>query len=64
MLLFAPPHCHAAIRETLKHLLLVPFKFEFNGSQIIFFDPGEDFTEAERDRENRAIGAFSEALVK
>lgn len=60
MLLFAPPHCHAAIRETLKHLLLVPFKFEFNGSQIIFFDPGEDFTEAHADRDQQSISKFRE----
>ena len=60
MLLFAPPHSHAAIRETLKHLLLVPFKFDFNGSQIIFFDPGEDFSQAYADRDQQNISQFRE----
>ena len=31
-------HLHAAIRERLNMLIHVPFQFEFNGSQIIFFD--------------------------
>ena len=60
MLLFAPPHSHAAIRETLKNLLLVPFKFDFNGSQIIFFDPGEDFSQAYADRDQQNISQFRE----
>lgn len=38
MLLFAPPETHDAIREKLSGLLHVPFKFEFSGSQIIFYD--------------------------
>lgn len=39
MLLFAPPEIHNKIRETLKDLLWVPFKFENEGSKIIFSDP-------------------------
>jgi D-glycero-alpha-D-manno-heptose-7-phosphate kinase len=60
MLLFAPPERHAAIRERLNKLLLVPFQFDMHGSQIIFYDPGEDYSAAERDRANRPIEAFSE----
>lgn len=60
MLLFAPPERHAAIRERLSKLLLVPFQFDTHGSQIIFYDPGEDYSAAERDRAGRAIQAFSE----
>ena len=60
MLLFAPPDRHAAIREKLSKLLLVPFQFDTHGSQIIFYDPGEDYSAAERDRAGRAIQAFSE----
>jgi len=60
MLLFAPPDRHAAIRERLSQLLLVPFQFDTHGSQIIFYDPGEDYSAAERDRANRSIQAFCE----
>lgn len=36
MLFFAPPETHDAIRKELKTLLYVPFKFENEGSQIIY----------------------------
>jgi D-glycero-alpha-D-manno-heptose-7-phosphate kinase len=36
MLLFARPQDQPKIREKLKKLLLVPFRFESSGSQIIF----------------------------
>jgi D-glycero-alpha-D-manno-heptose-7-phosphate kinase len=39
ILLFAPPEQHQKIREKLKDLLVVPFKFENLGSQIIFYQP-------------------------
>src|SRR3989338_8882513 len=39
MLVFARPEDHESIRERLKSLLHVPFQFETNGSQIIFYDP-------------------------
>jgi len=39
ILLFAPLHKHKMIKEKLKKLLFVPFKFENLGSQIIFYQP-------------------------
>ncbi len=39
LLLFARPEDQLQIKERLKGLLLVPFRFETNGSQIIFYDP-------------------------
>ena len=39
MLLFARPEEQPGIRDALKDLLHVPFRFESSGSQIIFFDP-------------------------
>lgn len=39
VLLFVPEESQAKVREKLKHLLLVPFKFEQLGSQIIFYQP-------------------------
>ncbi len=39
ILFFARPASHPKVKERLKHLLYVPFKFENFGSQIIFYDP-------------------------
>jgi len=39
VLIFASPDKQKKIREKLKKLLLIPFKFETSGSQIIFYQP-------------------------
>ena len=57
---FAPPERHAAIRERLAKLIHVPFKFEFGGSQIIFFEREEDYSAEEQARSARTIEAFRE----
>jgi D-glycero-alpha-D-manno-heptose-7-phosphate kinase len=44
VMLFAPPDCHAAIRQILQRLIYVPFKFESNGSQIIYYDQETDYS--------------------
>jgi D-glycero-alpha-D-manno-heptose-7-phosphate kinase len=61
MLLFVHPSDQVKVRERLHTLIHVPFKFEFSGSQIIFFDPEEDYTAAEQDRARRNIASFREA---
>ena len=60
LLLFAPPSVQKKIREKLNSLIYVPFKFEFSGSQIIFFDPEEDYSAEERARARQPIRAFKE----
>jgi D-glycero-alpha-D-manno-heptose-7-phosphate kinase len=60
MLLFVPPGRQASVRQRLHRLLQVPFTCEFNGSQIIFSDPGEDYAQAESARDRQAIGPFRE----
>jgi D-glycero-alpha-D-manno-heptose-7-phosphate kinase len=60
MLLFVPPDRHSAVREALSHLIHVPFKFEFSGSQIIFFDPEEDYQALEQARVGQTIQSFRE----
>lgn len=50
MLLFVPPSQQKKVREQLKKLIYVPFKFEFSGSQIIFFDSEEDYSILEKER--------------
>lgn len=44
MIFFAPPSRQKKIRERLKKLLLVPFKFENSGSQIIFYQPNDSYS--------------------
>jgi D-glycero-alpha-D-manno-heptose-7-phosphate kinase len=63
LVLFAPPDRHQAIRDRLNKLIHVPFKFEYSGSQIIFFDQEEDYSAAERSRANQSVESFRE-LVK
>jgi D-glycero-alpha-D-manno-heptose-7-phosphate kinase len=41
MLIFAPGHAQAKIKEKLKKLLYVPFRFENLGSQVVFYSPEE-----------------------
>jgi D-glycero-alpha-D-manno-heptose-7-phosphate kinase len=43
VLLFAPPGAQKKIKEKLKKLLLVPFKFETMGTQIIFYQPNGEY---------------------
>lgn len=42
LLIYAPPERQKKIKEKLKDLLLVPFNFENEGSQIIFYQPNGD----------------------
>jgi len=62
LLLFVPPSRHREVREKLNKLVYVPFKFESSGSQIIFFDPEEDYSAEERARANQPIQAFRELV--
>jgi D-glycero-alpha-D-manno-heptose-7-phosphate kinase len=39
MLLFAKPEKHAAIRERLKELVHVNFKFDDSGSRVVLYQP-------------------------
>ena len=47
LLLFAPPERHAAVQAALRGLLRVPFDFENSGSQIIFYDPEQDYADSD-----------------
>jgi D-glycero-alpha-D-manno-heptose-7-phosphate kinase len=60
MLIFVRPSDQKSVRERLNRLLYVPFKFEFLGSQIIFFDPEEDYSAEERAQAKQSIQAFQE----
>ncbi len=46
ILFFAEPEAQPRVRETLKKLLHVPFKFHDLGSQIVYYAPEEDYEES------------------
>lgn len=60
LLLFVPPEDQERVRDRLSKLIHVPFKFEFYGSQIIFLDRQEDYTDLEKARDFRTIQPFRE----
>lgn len=61
LLLFVPPSRRRHVREGLKELLHVPFRFEFQGSHINFYDPpAQDYHEVEQDRIGRSLCASRE----
>jgi len=60
LLLFVPPEKQAAVIEALDSQLHVPFEFEAAGSQIIFYEPGVDYREAERVRRQQPRVRFKE----
>jgi D-glycero-alpha-D-manno-heptose-7-phosphate kinase len=60
LLLFAPPERREPLKQKLERLIHVPFRFEFSGSQIIFFDPETEYVEEERSRAAGPPRAFRE----
>jgi D-glycero-alpha-D-manno-heptose-7-phosphate kinase len=60
VLLFVPPAKQAKVRKQLNRLIHVPFKFEFSGSQIIFYDLEEDFSKHDKVRAQQQIESFRE----
>ena len=47
LLVFVPPEHRYRVEKALKHFLHVPFDFEPSGSQIILYDPEQDYGEME-----------------
>jgi D-glycero-alpha-D-manno-heptose-7-phosphate kinase len=63
LLLFVEPERQQQVRERLKGLICVPFKFEFSGSQIIFCDRQEEYLAEELIRASQPVQAFQELRV-
>jgi D-glycero-alpha-D-manno-heptose-7-phosphate kinase len=63
LLLFVPPERHSAVRECLHRLVHVPFRFDWGGTQIVFFAPGEDYSAIEAEQATRPIEAFRELVI-
>ena len=62
MLLCVPPSNQTKVKERLRGLIHVPFKFEFGGSRIIFYDPEENFSEQARSRSTQLTAAFQDLM--
>ena len=60
LLLFVSPDRQAAVRQKLHHFIHVPFRFSFSGSQIIFFEPEQDYSAEERQRAEQTVLPFHE----
>lgn len=39
MLFFVPPERRAALRERLRNLLCIPFRFSTRGSEVVVYEP-------------------------
>jgi D-glycero-alpha-D-manno-heptose-7-phosphate kinase len=55
LLLFVPPEDQPAVLEALDDRIHVPFAFEPSGSQIVFYEPGVDYRDAEQARRGQDI---------
>lgn len=64
LLLYVPLDRQDAVREALSSFIHVPFRFDFSGSQIIFFDAEEDYSDAERVRAHQTIHPFRDLQVE
>jgi D-glycero-alpha-D-manno-heptose-7-phosphate kinase len=46
MLFFVPPERQESVREKLKHLLCVPFRFSSRGSHVVVYEPEDTYDRA------------------
>ncbi|MEI7924420.1 MAG: kinase [Planctomycetota bacterium] len=64
MLFFVPPEYQANVAQQLAGLIQVSFRFEFSGSQIAYYNPGLDYSNEDRIRQNATIDEFRELTDK
>lgn len=64
MLMFVPPKQQEQVRLALKELIHVPFRFDTTGSQIIFYEPGEDYSKVEQERMQNEQPTFRELALE
>jgi D-glycero-alpha-D-manno-heptose-7-phosphate kinase len=60
LLLFASPEKHENIRRELAELIHVPVQLDSSGSQIIYYEPEQDYSVAEKSRATQMIKPFRE----
>jgi len=62
VLFYVPPGCQQQVKERLRDLLWVPFRFDTSGSQIIFYSPQQDYAELDQARLTGSARSFREAF--
>ena len=55
MVLFVPPEGQEKVRDEVRSLIHVPFRFDVSGSQLIYYNPQEDLSAAEQERKSLPI---------
>jgi D-glycero-alpha-D-manno-heptose-7-phosphate kinase len=60
LLLFVPPDRQPAVLQAFSSLIHVPFQFESQGSQIVFYEPGVDYRAADQARQSQPAITFKE----
>ena len=60
MVFFVPTGVQSNVKEALNDLTYVPFEFETQGSQVIFYDQERDYSFEDRLRGRQGVFAFSE----
>ncbi len=63
LLLFVPPSDQESVKQQLQNLIHVPFRFEPSGSQIIFYEPGIDYSVEDEARNSKQIDKFRELTI-
>ena len=62
LLLFVEPKKQEDVRLELSELIHVPVKLDFSGSQIIYYEPEQDYLASERSRATQAVKPFRELV--
>ena len=60
LLLFVEPDRHDDVRRELNELIHVPIKLDFSGSQIIYYEPEQDYSASEQIRALQSLRPFHE----
>ena len=62
LLFYVPPGCQQQVKERLRKLLWVPFRFDTGGSQIIFYSPQQDYAALDQARAKSPAPSSREAF--
>lgn len=60
ILFFVPPEEQEKVARQLSRLIRVSFRFDFNGSQIAYYNPEQDYSKEDQNRQNYEIECFRE----
>ena len=60
MVFFVPPERREALRERLKKLLCIPFKFSTRGSHVVLYEPEKLYDQSLASERNVIYGQDSE----